>query len=107
MTKQLENPYYFVGRSNREEYEEKLGLGLIVCYELAKLLAPPKLDEVLEITSEQKIGTTISFYISTENQTDVSYELNRSNMFGGNQFELEPTELKVRNSEVYNEVIDK
>ena len=52
MTKQLENPYYFVGRSSREEYEEKLGLGLIVCYELAKLLAPPTLDEVLEITSE-------------------------------------------------------
>lgn len=52
MSQQLENPYYSVGRSNREEYEEKLGLGLIVCYELAKLLAPPKLDEVLEITSE-------------------------------------------------------
>lgn len=105
MKLQLAHPYYYLSNTQSMISEENLGLGLIICYELSKFLAPPNIKEPFLINSESKIGTEISFTLCTVNKLPGAYDLQNQHqsIYSGNQLFLEPIDHKNKMS-MYNEM---
>lgn len=77
---------------------ENLGLGLIICYELAKFLAPQKSKEPFKIESEPGLGTKISIELCTLNLGSTKYEQPPlSSLYSGSQMKIDSDNQKSSN----------